>query len=115
MPKIAATSVPAATRRVGGPPWIPVSCTAVWPLPRAISQRLSGTVNTKATASANESAPPEEDVAEAGLHRPGDDQHDRVVDDLHRCDREAVSAACAIGTTVARASPARSNGRLVSA
>ena len=32
----------APTTGIGGPPWMPVSCTTAWPLPRAISQRLTG-------------------------------------------------------------------------
>src|SRR5918995_982279 len=33
---------------------------------------------------------PEQDVADAGLHRPGDGEHQRVVDDLHYGDAEGV-------------------------
>ena len=50
-------AVDAPTTRGGGPPWMPVSWTAAWPLPRASSQRLTGTVSTNATASANERLP----------------------------------------------------------
>jgi cytochrome P450 len=54
-------------------------------------------------------AAPEQQVAEPGVHRAGDEQHDRVVDHLHRRDAQRVDAS-AIGTTAASASPARSSG-----
>ena len=57
VPNTNATATIAPTMRGSGPPWMPVRCTAAWPFPRAISQRLTGTATTKATDSANDSEP----------------------------------------------------------
>ena len=90
MPKIAANATAAPTTCGGGPPWMPVLWTAVWPLPRASSQRLTGTVRTKATTSANERLPQNSSVSRPACIAPGTMSMISVVDDLHRRDRERV-------------------------
>ena len=69
---------------------MPVSWTTAWPLPRPISQRLTGTAKAPATTREKERLPQKSSESRPGLHRPGDRDHDRVVDDLHRRDAERV-------------------------
>ena len=90
VPKTPARAATMATTLTGGPPWIPVSWTATWPLPRAISQRLTGIAEGAGDDEGEGEAAPEEEVAEAGVQRAGDDEDDQVVDDLHRRDAEGV-------------------------
>ena len=113
VPKIAATASTVPTTRGGGPPWMPVSCTAVWPLPRAISHRFTGTVSTKATASANESAPQNSRSERCASIAPGTVSMIRL-STTSMVAIEIVSEASAIGITALSARPARKSGRLVS-
>src|SRR4051794_5769568 len=53
LPKTNAIARMPPTTRGSGPPWMPVRCTAAWPLPRPISQRLTGTAATNASERAN--------------------------------------------------------------
>ena len=77
---------------------MPVSCTAAWPLPRAISQRLTGKAKTPATTRANGEAAPEEHVVEAGLHRAGDGEM-IALSTISIVAMLSVSEASAIGMT----------------
>ena len=80
----------APTTGIGGPPWMPVSCTTAWPLPRAISQRLSRHGHDARHREREREAAPEQQAVEALVHGARDQQHDRVVDDLHHGDAERV-------------------------
>ena len=55
-----------------------------------MSQRLTGNANANATTRARASEPQKSGVGEAGVERPGHEQHHGVVDDLHHHDRERV-------------------------
>ena len=114
LPKIAIATTTTATSFTGGPPWIPVSWTAVWPLPRAISQRLTGTVRTNAMKRANASEPQKSRSESPASIAPG--MTSRIAlstTSIVAIDR--VSDARAIGITTASARPARRSGRLVRA
>ena len=104
----------APTSAAGGPPWIPVSWTATWPLPRPIRKRLTGTANSEGDRQREGEAAPEEQVAEAASSAPGIATMIRL-STISIVAMLSVSEASAIGITAASASPARSSGRLVSA
>ena len=71
-------------RVVSAWPWCS-SWTTAWPRPRTISQRLTGTVSTKAIASDDGQAPPEQaGRADRPPSRRGRRSDEQVVDDLHR-------------------------------
>ncbi len=114
-PKTAAAITAAPTSLVGGPPWMPVLWTAVWPLPRASSQRFTGTVRTNATASAKARLPQKSSVSRPASIAPGMTTRMIALSTTSIVAIESVSEARAIGTTAERARPARSSGRLVSA
>ena len=111
---MAAAATAAPTSFVGGPPWMPVSWTAVCPLPRAIKARLTGTVRTKAAARANERAPQKRSEPSPASIAPGTTTMIRL-STTYIVAMETVSEARAIGITAESASPARSSGRLVRA
>ena len=103
----------AATTGIGGPPWMPVSWTTAWPLPRAISQRLSGTVTMPATDSANARLPQNRMLSSPSSMAPGISTM-IALSTISMVAMLSVSEASAIGITTERARPARSSGRLVS-
>ena len=103
----------APTSRGDGPPWMPVSCTTAWPLPRAISQRLTGSAKAPAITSATERLPQNRTSPSPASIAPG--MINRIaLSTISITAIESVSDASAIGTTVASAKPARRSGRLVS-
>ena len=108
-----ATAAIAPTVCGDGPPWMPVSWSTAWPLPRAISLRFTGKAATPAMTSATDRAAPEEHVAEPGLDR-SRDQEMIALSTTSMIAMLTVSVASAIGTTAANAKPARSSGQLVS-
>ena len=66
------------------------ACTTAWPLPRAISQRLTGNATAPAIRSATARLPQKSTFVRPASIAPGIQQHDRVVDDLHHRDRDRV-------------------------
>ena len=73
-----------------GPPWMPVSWTATWPLPRAISQRLTGIATTPAITRATARLPQKSVLVRPASIAPGIASRISVVDDLHGRDAERV-------------------------
>ena len=63
------------------------------PASPAIATGFTGRATPPATTSATDRLPPEADVAHPARWR-RDDEHDRVVHDLHDRDREGVRARC---------------------
>ena len=88
---------------------MPVSCTTAWPLPRAISQRLTGTATTPAIASANARLPQNSRSPRPASIAPGTSST-IALSTTSIVAMLSVSEASAIGTTAASASPARSSG-----
>ncbi len=91
---------------------MPVSCTAVCPLPRAISQRLTGTAKAPATTREKERLPQKSTLSRPDSIAPGT----RTMITLSTISIVAmlnVSEASAIGITAESARPARSRGMLV--
>ena len=101
------------TSLVGGPPWIPVSWTAVCPFPRASSQRFTGTVRAKAIAS-EKASEPQKRISPSPAWMASGTSRMTALSTTSIVPIESVSDASAIGTTAPRASPAFSSGRLVS-
>src|SRR5215210_445218 len=111
-PKRKATAVTTPTILGSGTPWMPVSWTAVWPFPRPISQRLTGTVRTKAIARANARLPQNRSVSSPASMAPGMTRR-MMLSTTSIVAIDSVSEARAIGTTAPIPRPARSSGRLV--
>ena len=85
---------------------MPVSCTTAWPLPRAISQRSTGTATAPAVTSANGRAPQKSVESRPASIAPGT----ASTIPLSTSSMTAmliVSDASAIGTTALSARPAR--------
>ena len=61
-----------------------------WPLPRAISRRLTGYAAPPAITSATARLPQKSGSVSPASSAPGISEHDQRVDDLHRRDRERV-------------------------
>jgi hypothetical protein len=114
VPNTKATARIAPTVRGFGPPWMPVRWTAAWPLPRAISQRLTGSATTNATDSAKARAPQKNTEPRPASIAPGTTSM-TALSMISMTAIENVSEARAIGITALTARPARSSGRLVSA
>ena len=97
-----------------GPPWMPVRWTTAWPLPRAISQRLTGTATTNGDDQREGERAPEEQVPRPASIAPGM-ATTIALSTISMSAIESVSEARAIGMTARARGPARSSGRLVSA
>ena len=104
MPNTAATTAMAPTSFGDGPPWMPVSWTTAWPLPRAISQRFTGSANRPATTSATDRAPQKSRSPRPASMAPGI-VSTMALSTISMTAIESVSDASAIGTTADRARP----------
>ena len=92
---------------------MPVSWTATWPLPRAISQRLNGIATAPAITSATERLPQKSVFVSPASMAPGMASM-IALSTISMIAMLTVSEARAIGITAPSASPARSSGMLVS-
>ena len=91
---------------------MPVWWTAAWLLPRASSQRLTGTVATNAIASEKASEPQKSSALRPASMAPGT-ASTMALSTTSIVAIDSVSEARAIGITAPSARPARSSGRLV--
>ena len=92
---------------------MPVSWSTAWPLPRAISLRLTGKAATPAMTSATARLPQKSTSPSSASSAPGISTM-IALSTTSMIPMLTVSVARAIGTTAATAKPARSSGQLVS-
>ena len=103
-PKTKAVAATVATAGVGKFGWWPLLWSTAWPLPRVISQRLTGKATAPATTSANDSAPQNRRSPTPACIAPGTLSM-IALSTISMTAMLNVSVASAIGTTALSARP----------